>query len=94
VKESAVESHLVKRVGETGGFTRKMQWIGHRGAPDRLCGWPQHGRFAMPELKRPLTPTAEEHQLREHKRLRGCGIHVPVLATLEDVDAFVEEMTK
>jgi hypothetical protein len=93
VKESAVESHLVKRVAETGGAIRKVQWIGHRGAPDRLCGWPR-GRHCYVELKRPLTPTAEEHQLREHKRLRSWGIDVRVIPTREDVDAFVEEMTK
>lgn len=39
MRESVVESHLVKRVEETGGLCRKVQWIGRRGAPDRLCGW-------------------------------------------------------
>jgi hypothetical protein len=47
MRESVVESHLVKRVEETGGLCRKVQWIGRRGAPDRLVGWPAtyNGQF-------------------------------------------------
>jgi hypothetical protein len=93
MREATVEQHLIDRVEETGGITRKMQWIGRNGAPDRFCGWPRLGRFAMPELKRPLTPKAEDHQKREHARLRACGIRVDVLASKEDVDRFIEEMT-
>jgi hypothetical protein len=94
MKEKRVEDHLIRRVAETGGFTRKVQWIGRKGAPDRLCGWPQFKRFGMPELKKPTTPTAEAHQKREHERLRSIGIQVDVLATIEDVDRYVEEMTR
>jgi hypothetical protein len=36
VRESDIERHLVKRVKELGGEVRKVQWIGRRGAPDRL----------------------------------------------------------
>ena len=36
MKESVIEKHLVKRVKELGGEVRKVQWIGRRGAPDRL----------------------------------------------------------
>jgi hypothetical protein len=94
MREQRVEDYLIKRVEETGGITRKCSWIGRRGAPDRFVGWPAFGRHAMPELKRPLTPDAEAHQLREHKRLRACGVRVDVLATFEDVDRFVEDMTR
>ena len=94
MKETRVEAHLVKRVRETGGFIRKLVYPGRRGAPDRLCGWPKHNRFAMPELKRPLTPTAEDHQKREHAVLNSVGIETPILASIEEVDAFVEHMTQ
>ena len=36
MRESEVEAYLVKRVKELGGDTRKMKWIGRRGAPDRF----------------------------------------------------------
>lgn len=36
MKESAIEKHLVQRVKALGGEVRKVQWVGRRGAPDRL----------------------------------------------------------
>lgn len=92
MRESVVETHLKDRVRETGGFTRKVQWIGRRGAPDELCGWPALRRHVLVETKKPATPSAEAHQKREHERLRSIGFDVRVLATIEAVDAFIEEM--
>lgn len=88
-----VEKYLIRRVGETGGMIRKVKWPEHRGAPDRLCGWPVTRRSAYVECKRP-SGMLEPHQLREHNRLRAIGIDVRVIDTREKVDAFVEEMTK
>lgn len=103
MRESKVETHLNTRVQETGGFTRKLVFVGRRGAPDRLVGWPERYApdrswrwapiHALIELKRPLTPVEEDHQRREHARLRAIGFDVRVLATIEEVDAFIEEMT-
>lgn len=93
MRESRVENYLVRRVKETGGVCRKVVFPGHRGAPDRFCGWRSRQRFALVEMKRPLTPTAEAHQIREHEKLRACGVDVRVLASFEDVDKFVEEMS-
>lgn len=36
MRESTIEKHLVKRVKALGGEVRKVQWIGRRGAPDRV----------------------------------------------------------
>jgi hypothetical protein len=36
MRERDIEAHLVKRVKAMGGEVRKVQWIGRRGAPDRL----------------------------------------------------------
>ena len=103
MRESKVETHLIDRVTATGGFTRKLVFVGRRGAPDRLVGWPQRHapdrgwRWApihvFIELKRPLTPVEEDHQKREHERLRAIGFDVRVLATIEEVDRFIEEQT-
>lgn len=38
--ERDIERHLVKRVKELGGECRKVQWVGHSGAPDRLVMLP------------------------------------------------------
>jgi hypothetical protein len=40
MRESQVEAHLVKRVKALGGEVRKVQWIGRRGAPDRVVMLP------------------------------------------------------
>jgi hypothetical protein len=93
MRESKVESYLREQVAATGGIERKAQWIGRRGCPDRWCGWPRTKRSGWVETKKPLTPHAEGHQQREHDKLRACGERVDVLATIEQVDAYIQEMT-
>lgn len=93
MRESKVEAHFVKRVGETGGITRKAQWIGRWGCPDRWCGWPHLRRAAWVELKGD-GGALSGHQEREIERLRACGETVDVLWTIEHVDQFIEEMTR
>lgn len=38
--ERDIEKYLVKRVKELGGEVRKVEWVGRRGAPDRLVMLP------------------------------------------------------
>jgi hypothetical protein len=40
MRERDIERQLVKRVKALGGEVRKVQWIGRRGAPDRLVMLP------------------------------------------------------
>ena len=40
MRESQIEKYLVAKVKELGGEVRKVQWIGRRGAPDRLVMLP------------------------------------------------------
>lgn len=87
MRESKVETYLKQRVRDTGGFTRKLAYVGRNGAPDELCGWP--GVHILVETKRPSGPGAEAHQAREHDRLRGAGFVVEVVHTLDQVDALV-----
>jgi hypothetical protein len=103
MRESTVEQHLVKRVKALGGEVRKVQWIGRRGAPDRvvmlpystdwaLRGWEHRGgRCVWVELKRP-GKDAEDHQAREHARMRKMGQMVVVLDSIEAVDKFLKEV--
>ena len=50
-RESTIEAHLVKRVKALGGEVRKVQWVGRRGAPDRLV--------MLPGFHLSLKPAAE-----------------------------------
>jgi hypothetical protein len=92
VIEAHVETYFKRRVKETGGEERKVVWPGRKGAPDRLCGWP-NGRHGFVELKRPKG-RAEAHQAREHERLRAIGFRVDVIDTTALVDSYVEEMSR
>lgn len=83
MRESEVESHLVKRVKQLGGEVRKVQWIGRRGAPDRVVMLPSGSVWV--ELKAP-GEKAKPHQQREHDRMRAMGQIVLVLDTIDAVE--------
>jgi hypothetical protein len=116
VRESDIERHLVQRVKALGGEVRKVQWIGRRGAPDRLVMVPapytpkqliemfdqypepgharawllaKYGRVGgltfWAELKAPGVKP-ENHQVREHLRLRMFGFRVEVIDSIEAVE--------
>jgi len=84
-----------------GGEVRKVQWIGRRGAPDRLVMLPATwfkkleapfgltGNFPAQtiwvELKAP-GKKPELHQLREHDRMRAMGQRVEVIDSLARVE--------
>lgn len=89
MRESEIESYLKKRVKEIGGEVRKVQWIGRRGAPDRLVMLP--GRAALyVELKAP-GKTVTIAQTREHNRLRAFGQQVEIVDSLAGVDLLLEQ---
>lgn len=101
MRERDIENYLVKRVKAMGGEVRKVQWIGRRGAPDRLVMLPERvrtGVFQNPmcapafsvwvELKAP-GEVPELHQLREHDRMRAMGQRVEVIDSLEGVEALL-----
>lgn len=101
IRERDIERHLVKRVKELGGEVRKVQWIGRRGAPDRLVMLPKmpyHStapvvyhfpRTIWVELKAP-GKKAEPHQVREHERMRAMGQRVVVLDSIEGVEELLK----
>ena len=84
MRESQIEAYLVKRVKELGGEVRKIQFIGRRGAPDRLVMLP-FADHAWIELKA-TGKVADPHQLREHKRLQAMGQRVVVIDSIDGVD--------
>ena len=96
MRESTVEQYLVERVRALGGEVRKVQWIGRKGAPDRLvmlpvdcpayvCG--ETGTIWV-ELKAP-GEKPKPHQVREHQRMREMGQRVEVIDSVEGVDALL-----
>jgi hypothetical protein len=87
-RERDIEHYLAKRVKAMGGEIRKVEFPGHRGAPDRRVMLP--GRLPIwIELKAPGVKP-EAHQIREHNRMRRLGELVEVIDSLEGVDAMLE----
>jgi hypothetical protein len=83
-----VEQYLVERVKALGGECRKVQWLGRKGAPDRLVLLPACTIWV--ELKAP-GEKARPHQTREHERMRALGQCVVVIDSFEDVDSILGE---
>lgn len=102
MRERDIERHLVQRVKALGGEVRKVQWIGRRGAPDRLVMLPAkwvlcddganradwRKATTWVELKAP-GETPEPHQAREHTRMRKMGQRVVVIDSIEAVEALL-----
>ncbi len=98
MRERDIEAYLVKRVKALGGEVRKVQWIGRRGAPDRLVMLPgmyfggsnvTNSPIIFIELKATgIKP--EAHQLREHERMRKMGQRVVVIDSIEAVDELLK----
>ena len=88
MRESQIEQYLIKEIKKLGIETRKVQWIGRDGAPDRLI-LAKGGIYV--ELKAP-GKEPRENQLREHDKMRAAGIRVEVIDSLEGVDKLVGEI--
>lgn len=102
--ERDIEAYLVKRVEALGGEIRKVQWVGRKGAPDRVVmiapgivvhPGPDFGWTVWVELKAPgglakfPSDARERAQFREHERMRRCGQHVVVIDSYAGVDALL-----
>ena len=88
IRERDVERALVKRVKAEGGEVRKVQWIGRRGAPDRLVLLPDRGPLFV-ELKAPGGRLSRLQDV-EHRRLRAAGCRVMVIWKLEEIEEVFE----
>lgn len=87
-REKEIEDRLCTLVAVTGGEVRKITFVGRKGAPDRLCIWPQFPNVWV-ELKRP-GKTPDYRQRKEIKALRAAGEQVEVLDSIETVEGFIE----
>jgi hypothetical protein len=90
VRESDIERFLDKLVVKYGGHTRKLSYIGRRGAPDRMV---LLNGVHFAELKTPsgiLSP----HQEFEISLLNRQGANTSVLRTKDDVLKWITALTR
>ena len=92
MRESELERILVDEVRKVGG--RAYKWVspGNDGVPDRIVILPG-GRTIYVELKTE-TGRLSEIQRHIHAELRKRGADVRTLYGLDQVKAFVEEVSK
>ena len=84
MRESQIEDYLYKQTLAFGGVIRKVQWVGRRGAPDRVVMLPG-GKLLWIELKAP-GKKPEPHQVREHERMARVGQIVQIIDSMEAVN--------
>lgn len=90
MRESSIESKLVRMVRERGGLCFKFVSPGNPGVPDRIVITPA-GRTVYVELKTEVGRLAAI-QKWQHEELRKRGADVRTLKGLDQVKAFVEEV--
>lgn len=89
--EADVEARFVRVVEGHGWEVRKLEWVGRRGAPDRICFGPG-GQMALAELKNGTKGRLSPHQRREHAALSRLGHQVWVICDNADIEAFAREV--
>lgn len=88
--ESTLEKRLVKGVCELDCFIRKIQFVSHRGCPDRLIITPQGNLFWIEmKTKGGRLSTAQKREILILKRFHQ---KVEVLSSVHEVDSFLEEL--
>lgn len=90
MKESSIESRLVRMVRDRGGLCYKFVSPGNPGVPDRIIITPA-GRTVYVELKTEVGRLAAI-QRWQHEEMRKRGADVRTLKGLDQVKAFVEEV--
>ena len=88
MRESEVETYLDLIVRLRGGQTRKVKWIGRRGAPDRRVMM-KDGPF-WAETKAP-GEKLDPHQEREHKTMQENGEEVVVFDSISSIFDFFDD---
>ena len=79
--EAAIEASIVSWAEGAGWLSRKVQWIGRRGAPDRVFA--RRGTVLFFEIKDPDGDLSLV-QCKETWRMAQAGIHVFVLDSSEE----------
>lgn len=91
--EKAVEQYLVNEVKKIGGKAPKWVSPGNTGVPDRIVLLPG-GRTYYIECKRPKGGITSARQKLWRTYLTDLGHNIRQTYTKEEVDAFIEEVSK
>lgn len=101
--EGVIQAYGMAELKKRGCLVRKIAYEMRRGCPDHLVLVPERLDYDIPGwLRRPKTlfieykatedTQPEEHQLREHARMRAVGADVRVIGSKRQVDELVKEL--
>lgn len=85
--EASVEGYLLTVAKAKGAEVRKAMWVARRGCPDRRV---MTAGIAAPNFwveAKSRDGRLDDHQIREHERMRARGELVFTVSTREQVDA-------
>jgi len=85
-----LQEHLKRVVQKSGGQYRKARWEGRRGCPDCFIWW-TWPNAAFIEIKAD-DDRLSGHQQREIERMRGDGVPVFIVWSIEDIDEIVKKV--
>ncbi|HBL5117286.1 TPA: VRR-NUC domain-containing protein [Salmonella enterica subsp. enterica serovar Typhimurium] len=102
--EGVIQAYGMTELKKRGCLVRKIGYEGRRGCPDHLVlvpefiGKSRYGeddkepRVVFIEYKATEDTRPEEHQLREHTRMRAVGADVRVIGSKRQIDELVKEL--
>ncbi len=90
VRENKIERDLVSLVFSYRGECIKLQGVGNKSKPDRLCLFPG-GRVWFVELKKP-GKKPDPLQLLMHAKLREMGFNVSVIWNAQQLKQFENDI--
>ncbi len=103
--EGRVQAYGMAELKKRGCLVRKIGYEGRRGCPDHLVlvparasnpvlpdVWPLPACVVFIEYKATEDTQPEEHQLREHTRMRAAGADVRVIGSKRQVDELIGEL--
>lgn len=104
--EGKIQAYGMAELKKRGCLVRKIGYEGRRGCPDHLVllpvrqvsktkeGWAiyREADVIFIEYKATEDTRPEEHQLREHARMRAVGADVRVIGSKRQVDELVKEL--
>lgn len=103
--EGVIQAYGMAELKKRGCLVRKISYEGRRGCPDHLVlvpqrvsnpvlpeVWPFPACVVFIEYKATEDTQPEEHQLREHTRMRAVGADVRVIGSKRQVDELVKEL--
>jgi len=100
-KEGVVQAYGMAELKKRGCLVRKIGYEMRRGCPDHLVLVPNReslwcdilpAKTLFIEYKAAEDTQPEEHQLREHARMRAVGADVRVISSKRQVDELVKEL--